>query len=209
MASSSTTMQAESAGVSTPGASTGQGRATPEPEDVARPRVRRVRNHLSGDDQDDESSASGSGVARQSKMSLKRCRSRRGRSVDRWMLLLPINSWRRKSQTWLRGGRARMRGATIRRRVGLRRRRQDSAAVNAQQLELSVGSPLTCPTLRPFVGIRGFSAVRGTRPLKTIRRSTPKKPTACSLPGPPWRCPDSRRVVARKGQEKGEVVAGG
>lgn len=77
--------------------------------------------------------------------------------------------------------------------------------MNAQQLELSVGSPLTCPTLRPFVGIRGFSAVRGTRPLKTIRRPTPKKPTACSLPGPPWRCPDSRRVVARKGQESGKV----
>ncbi len=48
MASSSTTMQAESAGVSTPGTSTGQGRATLEPEDVARPRVRRNRNHLSG-----------------------------------------------------------------------------------------------------------------------------------------------------------------
>ena len=66
-------------------------------------------------------------------------------------------------------------------------------------------SRLTCPTLRPFGRIRGFSAVRGTSQPKSVRRGTPMAPTTCSLPEALWCCPDLRCVVARKGEEKGKV----
>lgn len=71
---------------------------------------------------------------------LTRCRSRRGPSVDRWMLLLPTNSWRRKSPTVPRRGRTDTQVAAFGRRAGFRRRRQDSAAVNARRMGSSVGT---------------------------------------------------------------------